>query len=769
MRKKKVSLVVLITVICSILPILMPVKAGQSGVAPVFSGASTFTDFYEPNNVPSMPSDEWLFRVGCVLETTDGEPYEDLIVTGSPVGIPDIVVELTHRGGGYFLNEPVPWEGFYEDLVMNEGEGLWIVTATDSDGDSTTRYTNWLDKPVQMPVVDNIQFSFSGVDPTVSWDPTSFFVNGAELEPYYRVRFYDLDGNFIHWSDYLTTPWYEIPLGIMDFTESFYVNVETLHLEYGFENRGNAFQLIALGYPTVDGQPLFTLHICVAQESQIAHGVGKAISDSLHDIGIEGVVHTLPWWPIYHALYPENTGASQYGVVRPSRGGEPEIVPYTMPRDVHFHQTAYLGQGVMWCGAENSGLLYPPGYGNNWDEYIWKEFDLPDGAPQLRYRIQFDLEVNYDYVFVEVSTNGADWDILGSHTSVSSGFEEHTIDLSDYADQTVQVRFHVITDVSWSDEDHYDSNGACRIDWVEVTSFARDEFEFDTDGWTATAQPYEIMVMEGYDIAFHGLNFYEAYRCWEGFEYAHSGSTHNQGYSNSYYDSRYGVLETLSINWNAEYPDPPDLSSPDGLLALEILNELQTIWNEDQPGLILHNRIIWGTGGTGFSIAPWNHRNEHLEIPEVRQAINLALDRQAILDVYNYDPVIETHLVDTWIPPWWDTAFNSVSSAEFDIMAARQMLYDAGYTRINTPAGLTDVVDAYVAYGVLIEGQGTSLTSKLDLAATMIEQGKYIPASKQLDSFIQEVEALIAAQILSMEEGQRLIDLAEEIKNQIPS
>jgi hypothetical protein len=768
MRKKKVSLVIVTIMMCFILPILMPVKGGQTGVTPVITGASTFTDYYETNNVPGMPSDDWLFRVGCVIETPDGEPFEDLTVTGSPVGRPDIVVDLTHRSGGYFLNEPVPWEGFYENLVMDEGEGLWIVTATDSDGDSATRYTNLLDKPVQMPVVENIQFSYSGVNPIVSWDPTTFFVNGAELDPYYRVRFYDMDGNFIHWSDYLTTPWYEIPSGVLDFTESFYVHVETLHLEFGFENRGNAFQLITLGYPTVDGQPLFTLHICVAQESQIADGVGEAISDSLHDIGIEGVVHNLPWWPIYNALYPENTGASQYGVVRPSRPGEPELVSYTLPRDVHFHQTDYLGQGVMWCGTENSDLLYPPGYGNNWDESIWKWFELPDGSPQLSYSIQFDLEEDFDNVFVEVSTNGVDWDIIGSHTSVSSDFEHHSIDMSDYAHQIVQVRFHVITDVSWSDEDHYDSNGACRIDWVEVTSFARDEFESGTDGWTATAEPFEITVMEGYDIGFHGLNFYEAYRCWEGFEYAHSGSTYNQGYLNSHYDSLYGELETLSINWNAEYPDPPDLSSPDGVLALEKLDELQMIWNEDQPSLILHNRIMWGTGDTGFSIAPWNHRNENLEIPEVRRAINLAMNRQAILDVYNYDPAMETYLVDTWIPPWWNQAFNSVSYAEYDIMAARQLLYDAGYTRINDLGGLSDVVDAYVTDGVLTEGVGTSLTRKLEMAAAMIEQGNYIPASKQLDSFIKEVEALVRAGELSQEEGQRLINLAEEIKNQIP-
>ena len=47
----------------------------------------------------------------------------------------------------------------------------------------------------------------------------------------------------------------------------------------------------SIRYPTWDGEPLFTLHICVSEESPIPVQVGNAISESLRDIGIEGVVH----------------------------------------------------------------------------------------------------------------------------------------------------------------------------------------------------------------------------------------------------------------------------------------------------------------------------------------------------------------------------------------------------------------------------------------------------------------------------------------------
>ena len=64
--------------------------------------------------------------------------------------------------------------------------------------------------------------------------------------------------------------------------------------------------------------------------------------------------------------------------------------------------------------------------------------------------------------------------------------------------------------------------------------------------------------------------------------------------------------------------------------------------------------------------------------------------------------------------------------------------------------------------GVLNRGQSRSLTTKLNIAAAQINDGKLRPACNLLRAFINEVQALIAAGTLSQEQGAELIDLAEQ-------
>ncbi|MFX1485146.1 MAG: hypothetical protein ACFFCP_18350, partial [Promethearchaeota archaeon] len=203
------------------------------GVAPVIVGASTFTDYYESNAVPDMPSEEWLFRVGCLIETPDGEPFENLVVTAAPPGMPEETIVLIHRDGGYFLNDPVSWEGHYQNLVEGLGEGVWTVTVTDSDGDSTSLNTNDLDNPFQMQTVSYIMPDGYTNAPQIYWDYVS--------DSIYRVRIYDVAGNFLHWSEYLFDTYYKVPAGILQFGESYFIQVETIFYDSGIENRGNAF------------------------------------------------------------------------------------------------------------------------------------------------------------------------------------------------------------------------------------------------------------------------------------------------------------------------------------------------------------------------------------------------------------------------------------------------------------------------------------------------------------------------------------------------
>ncbi|MHA1934905.1 MAG: ABC transporter substrate-binding protein [Candidatus Thorarchaeota archaeon] len=534
-------------------------------------------------------------------------------------------------------------------------------------------------------------------------------------------------------------------------------------------------------YPTINGEALFPLHIVVPLGSSLAVEIVNVISDSLHDVGIEGVVHPVLFDPVLRGLYPENYGVDQYGFERPSPPGPPEIVTVYDPRDIHFQHTEYESKGVMWCGLDDSGLATPPGYGNNWDDRLTKNFLLPVGTVGLSYSIQYDTEPDWDFVFVEISADdGNSWVPLVSYDGFSDingdwspDFIYEEVDLSHYNGQEVQIRFRFESDAGWSDEDGiWDTDGACRIDWVQVSVdgdiINDDDFETGDDGWVASAgPPIEITVMQGYDIAFLASYFpNNVYGRWEEFGYSHSDSTYNQGYFNLEYDALYDELTSLPIDWNANFPYPPDLSGSDGIRAIEILQELQAIWEEDQPTFVLNNRILWeGGGDTVFPFSPMNFNNEHLAIPEVRQAINFAIDRQAIIDLYalnGFGPPWELVAVDSWIAPW-HPCFDPVSYAEYDILAARQLLYEAGYTSVIVPDSIIDNVEEYVSSGILKAGAEKSLTKKLVSAIDLMDKGKLHAASQKLGDFIDQVNALVRSGKLPVEYGEELIAMAQDV------
>ncbi|MHA2265426.1 MAG: FIMAH domain-containing protein [Candidatus Thorarchaeota archaeon] len=511
-------------------------------------------------------------------------------------------------------------------------------------------------------------------------------------------------------------------------------------------------------YPTIDGEPLFTLHIVVPDSSYVAMESCNIISESLHDIGIEGIVHPLWFFSIMPGLYPEDYGVAQYGFERPSPPGLPEIVTVYEQRDEHFHHV--FEEGVMWCGADDSGWWTPPGYGNDWDERLTKWFMLPPGVPYLTYSMQYDLEEYYDFAYLEISTDNVEWEVLEYYTGDSFGFADYSIDLTEYAGLTVALRFRVTSDGYYSDEDgYYDSNGALRIDWIEVSGNQRDDFITGNDGWVADTPPAEIEVMQGYDIAFLALHFYEMYGV-DGFYRAHSESTANQGYFNPEYDALWEELEALSIDWDANFPDPPDLDNPDGQRALEILEELQEIWVEDQPCLVLHSRTLWDSPVHGFPISPWNLNNEYLANPEVRRAISMALRRQEILDLYGYQPPWEATAVQTWLSPWhpgFDEAFLPVYDPEEGLRILEN------YFLSKQVEDIADNVQNLIDDGMLKTGAGNSMTKKLESAIDLIVGDNYHAASQKLGDFINQVNALVRSGRLPVEYGEELIALAQDV------
>ena len=128
---------------------------------------------------------------------------------------------------------------------------------------------------------------------------------------------------------------------------------------------------------------------------------------------------------------------------------------------------------------------------------LTREFDFTNlTAPiTLSYSMWYDLETDYDYVFVEASTDGQTWQILTtpscttedpSGNSYGCGYNGQTgawtpeqVDLSQFAGQKVQIRFEYITDAAVNGEGFL-------LDDVRVDAAGyQSDFEADDGGWVA--------------------------------------------------------------------------------------------------------------------------------------------------------------------------------------------------------------------------------------------------------------------------------------------
>ncbi|MCK4415179.1 MAG: T9SS type A sorting domain-containing protein [Candidatus Eisenbacteria sp.] len=187
-------------------------------------------------------------------------------------------------------------------------------------------------------------------------------------------------------------------------------------------------------------------------------------------------------------------------------------------QSAYWHHDMWQGSSVAWCGTDDPSFATPPGYGNFWVQDLTKAFTVPFLDPNLRFSIQFDTEVAYDFIRLQLSNDGGvtfedlhldgpsfqgwwwtgetwcnGWyddccpDRAGWLHGDSQGFQEHTVDLRLDAGQEVLLRFRFFSDGAWSDEDGiFDTDGACRLDWVRLGAGPLDDFNGSLDGWVAS-------------------------------------------------------------------------------------------------------------------------------------------------------------------------------------------------------------------------------------------------------------------------------------------
>jgi hypothetical protein len=133
--------------------------------------------------------------------------------------------------------------------------------------------------------------------------------------------------------------------------------------------------------------------------------------------------------------------------------------------------------------------------GDESDMTLTRTFDLRDqsGPITLTYQTWYDLEEDYDYAYVEASTDGKNWDILRTpsgtdkdlsgnsygwgYNANSGGWIEEQVDLSAYAGQEIQIRFEYITDAAVNGE-------GLMLDDIRIPEIGYfEDFEQGEGGW----------------------------------------------------------------------------------------------------------------------------------------------------------------------------------------------------------------------------------------------------------------------------------------------
>lgn len=143
----------------------------------------------------------------------------------------------------------------------------------------------------------------------------------------------------------------------------------------------------------------------------------------------------------------------------------------------------------------SGGHYFWSNYGDESNMRLYREFDFTGitGPISMNYWTWFDIERDYDYVYVTASTNADEWIILDSpscttedptganygcgYNGLSGGWISETVDLSAFAGEKVTIQFEYITDAAVNGE-------GLVIDDISIDALGYfTDFEEDEGGW----------------------------------------------------------------------------------------------------------------------------------------------------------------------------------------------------------------------------------------------------------------------------------------------
>jgi hypothetical protein len=160
---------------------------------------------------------------------------------------------------------------------------------------------------------------------------------------------------------------------------------------------------------------------------------------------------------------------------------------------LHFEGSTQVG--VLPTDPFSGLYAYWSNKGDESDMTLTKVFDFTDhdGPLTLSYWTWYDIEEDWDYLYLEASLDGENWQIINTpsgtaenpiganygwgYTGISPDWIKEDVDISQYAGQKVQLRFEYITDAAVNGEGLLLDN----VSIPEIDYFT--DFEDDNGDW----------------------------------------------------------------------------------------------------------------------------------------------------------------------------------------------------------------------------------------------------------------------------------------------
>jgi hypothetical protein len=177
---------------------------------------------------------------------------------------------------------------------------------------------------------------------------------------------------------------------------------------------------------------------------------------------------------------------NQYGV---------DYIDFSCPGDYTIDFTGSTTTRLLPADPHSGSYAFWSNKSDESDMTLTRPFDLSgvNGPVTLSYWAWYDVEKDYDYIFLEASTDGQQWNILTTpscttnnpagnsygcgYNGQSNGWIQETLDLSQYAGNKVWLRFEYITDAAVT------GNGFL-VDDISIPALGyREDFESGDGGW----------------------------------------------------------------------------------------------------------------------------------------------------------------------------------------------------------------------------------------------------------------------------------------------